>query len=359
MKSLLKGVVDILDIECYISNCLDNTIVLISDRSTQKENMVGKLAKLADTHIYSLLDLKTYYAIIIRLNNNETAVIIPNSDSHSALESDLNILNITYKVKTLCKVIFETYTNSVAPEDDIYIENSIPTKIYLDNNEYLESINQLKFYNQKLFKSILQQNIASYTRVSKDISENNYIQSISENNEMIKMLMHEYSFTIARITELLNFSNREVMYIKKRLYGLVNRIDFSIELSYMLRQFFQSVERLVLIAPYYQNDASSIKKYIDLNISNRLHLDDISQNINIPLQSINRLFKSKYALTVRQYIMKQRIKIAMSLLVETNLSISDISKNIGFNEKSHFMMSFKRATGITANEFRVNNRHTQ
>ncbi|MEG1659090.1 MAG: two-component regulator propeller domain-containing protein [Bacteroides sp.] len=98
---------------------------------------------------------------------------------------------------------------------------------------------------------------------------------------------------------------------------------------------------------------------IKLNETILKHLDNTE--LNIPLL-INALCLSKATLynkvkaltgmTVNDYIIKIRIEKAAQLLAETNLTITEISDNVGFAYQRYFSTQFKLQKGVTPSQFR-------
>lgn len=58
---------------------------------------------------------------------------------------------------------------------------------------------------------------------------------------------------------------------------------------------------------------------------------------------------------VNDYINRLRIEQAMSLLVNTNLNINEISCEVGFTYPRYFSSTFKSMTGMTPKQFRNEN----
>ena len=66
-----------------------------------------------------------------------------------------------------------------------------------------------------------------------------------------------------------------------------------------------------------------------------------------------RQFKNIRGITPHQYIQAVRIRSARQMLTTTSRSIEDIADICGFSNASHFIMVFKRMTGITPLQFRM------
>ena len=65
-----------------------------------------------------------------------------------------------------------------------------------------------------------------------------------------------------------------------------------------------------------------------------------------------RAFKNEFGLTPRKYINKLRIERAIHMLKETAMSVTTISKTVGFSDPYYFSRLFKQITGKSPSEYR-------
>ena len=64
------------------------------------------------------------------------------------------------------------------------------------------------------------------------------------------------------------------------------------------------------------------------------------------------VFKKETGMTIRQYQLFLRMERARKLLLETDLTISDIAALTGFYDAFHFSRMFSRENGISPDSFR-------
>lgn len=57
-------------------------------------------------------------------------------------------------------------------------------------------------------------------------------------------------------------------------------------------------------------------------------------------------------MTYSQYVTNLRIEKATTLLQTTDMSLTEISEAVGFNDYFYFIKKFKKETGITPGAFR-------
>jgi len=68
-----------------------------------------------------------------------------------------------------------------------------------------------------------------------------------------------------------------------------------------------------------------------------------------------RIFKKETGLTIMEYLLQERIRVAKELLVKMNLSIGEIATSVEYSHFSHFSKTFKKLTALNPNEFRQTN----
>ncbi len=90
------------------------------------------------------------------------------------------------------------------------------------------------------------------------------------------------------------------------------------------------------------------ENYGDASLSNKM----IADRLNYHPYYISTLMKERTGMTLHRFIIKYRIRLAMDLLVTSNLSIEDITWRIGFTYPSHFINSFKNIVGVTPLKYR-------
>ena len=92
--------------------------------------------------------------------------------------------------------------------------------------------------------------------------------------------------------------------------------------------------------------------FIEENMTRKLCLDDICREFSISKFYFSHLFKSQTGMTPNEYLSSIRISKSKSLLRSTDLSVSEIADNSGFNGSSYFIHYFKKQVGMTPLTYR-------
>ena len=103
------------------------------------------------------------------------------------------------------------------------------------------------------------------------------------------------------------------------------------------------------------SNSSRIKQaieYINAHLNEDLSLEAISSLLGISKYYFCRSFKQETGLTPWQYIIQLRVTAAKRLLVMPNLSITQISLQLGYSTPGQFANFFRQHTGISPSNYR-------
>jgi len=93
-------------------------------------------------------------------------------------------------------------------------------------------------------------------------------------------------------------------------------------------------------------------KYISRNYQKNIALSDLSCMINVCDDHLIRLFKEAVNKSPIKYINDLRIQEVMKLLINTDLSITEISYKTGFSDPNYMTRLFKNTLEITPGQYR-------
>lgn len=103
----------------------------------------------------------------------------------------------------------------------------------------------------------------------------------------------------------------------------------------------------------FMNDFSSI---VEANLGNEtFSIEDICQQIGISRIQLYRKVKVLFDCNVAEYILNRRLQKAKHLLSGNDMSIAEITYNIGFSSPTYFSTVFKTKYGCTPTDFRKTN----
>lgn len=95
-----------------------------------------------------------------------------------------------------------------------------------------------------------------------------------------------------------------------------------------------------------------INSYIKDNYQNQLSLNELSDKLSLSKEGFCRFFKKTFDKTYSSYVNEYRITIASKMLIESDLSISQIGYESGFNNLSFFHKQFNKYKQLSPKAYR-------
>lgn len=105
-------------------------------------------------------------------------------------------------------------------------------------------------------------------------------------------------------------------------------------------------------SPAVSNQCAAIRHYIDTHYKESLRLETLAQEAHLNKYYLAHAFREQYGMSPIHYMISRRIEESRYLLRETDMSMSQIARVLGFSSASYFSQSFRRSEGISPMEYR-------
>ncbi len=194
-----------------------------------------------------------------------------------------------------------------------------------------------------------------------------HVIRVSEEECLYEVLGLEYNFCIAW-----GFSPDKFYYKNlindQRINLLFDKIAKE---NYGQKSFFQAIitsacmEILGLLSRQYNtqkpdantalekiNIVRQMLQYISNSFQSQNILKDLSEQLKYSPYYLTHIFSQITGVTVKDYQMEIRFKQAKKMLVQNNLTISQIAENCGYANVSSFTLAFRNKTGKTPSEYK-------
>jgi AraC-like DNA-binding protein len=155
------------------------------------------------------------------------------------------------------------------------------------------------------------------------------------------------------ISKILNFTGK----YKHRIVDdtLINILELAAEAQASIQEMQLYTEELIIALSQSENALKTPKtaesvlfksavRYMREEISKSLSVDSLAQHLNISVSSLKRLFAKYAGMSVHKYFLSLKMKTATSLL-QSGMTVSEVSDELGFSSQGYFSASYKRETG--------------
>ncbi len=99
-------------------------------------------------------------------------------------------------------------------------------------------------------------------------------------------------------------------------------------------------------------ECAAIKRYIDTNFKESITLDQLAEMAHVNKYYLVHSFSREYNTSPINYLIERRVCESCHLLCDTDHSLSQISRIMGFSSPSYFSQSFRKVMGISPLEYR-------
>lgn len=162
---------------------------------------------------------------------------------------------------------------------------------------------------------------------------------------------------------IVSFSGDEMYTIEHILKDLVSELSFKNPLyknvihGYVETLFSKLMRKLAYHLPEGLSDQKQdvllkIMDYINKNFSEDISLEDLAERSFYNPSYFSRIFKERFGMGFKTYVIKLRTDKAAELLKTTNMPIKDIIVNCGFNDKNAFYRALEKWYNTTPSKLR-------
>ncbi|NOU67091.1 AraC family transcriptional regulator [Paenibacillus sp. LMG 31461] len=296
----------------------DHIVIVLSVSDTQKLSEPELLAMLEDAKHHVLQWIKV-------------SVSIGLSDAIAPTENIHHIYQTTYELTEISFITGESAIYSPQDRKETYIDGQFDG---LDTEQITAFIQSIRIRDTDALQRQLQHLFNQLQDLPADESKLQLIQLLYVLQKSFKQLNTPGGMVGIR-NQLDQYNNlKEVhLWVEETLMNLIEQ---------MSTRRTQKEDIFPEIAEY---------------ISNHLHdamltIDDIANHVNFSVNYLRVIFKEQNDISISDFILERRIEKVKELLLKTKWSIAEISSQSGFQSKSHFFTAFKKATGMTPNQYR-------
>lgn len=166
---------------------------------------------------------------------------------------------------------------------------------------------------------------------------------------------------LERASHGIRFSPEFVKKISKKLKKIsrINGFERIILLQELLQELAKTNEYKLLAGELYQHEShnftnlrlTKVIQFLNTNYQRKIELEKVAGIANLHPAAFCRFFKEKTGKSLSEYINDLRIGYACRLIIDGQLSVSQISFESGFNNLSNFNRTFKKHTGFTPTNY--------
>ncbi|MFC4777658.1 response regulator [Paenibacillus sp. GCM10023252] len=95
-----------------------------------------------------------------------------------------------------------------------------------------------------------------------------------------------------------------------------------------------------------------MKQYISEHCGEPINLQELAELVSMSKTYMSTLFKQEMEMTVGNYIVAERMKLARNKLLETSDKVYEIANQVGYEDVNYFSQQFKKHFGLSPLDYR-------
>ena len=95
-----------------------------------------------------------------------------------------------------------------------------------------------------------------------------------------------------------------------------------------------------------------VAAYLSEHAGEQITLTEVAAHFAVSPSHLSRVFHQETGFGIREYLIHYRIRQACDLLLNSELTVTQIADRCGFNDSNYFGDAFKKATGVSPREYR-------
>ncbi|MBQ8525672.1 MAG: AraC family transcriptional regulator [Clostridia bacterium] len=178
---------------------------------------------------------------------------------------------------------------------------------------------------------------------------------IISSDDAMKEIFSKYN--AQKDTLIFNFNSvLTVRKIANKIISENNRMLDSLKMLEMFLQILNShiyAQALTQQKTNYEIYLDFCVDYIETNIHKKITVEELSDLVGVSQPYLYKIFKSKFNISTKDYITWCKINRAKELLVETEMSITEIANSIGYSDVLAFSKTFSSKEKVSPKKYRL------
>lgn len=220
---------------------------------------------------------------------------------------------------------------------------------------YKEKVKQVKEDNRSFKDEIDYINKLIIEKNIRDLES--YISNILDNKKLTPKNIYDFSIKVIILID--NISNEFKLAQKygkdslsNTIIHLCNESSRESVKSFIIRELEELIEAMYMNTIKYSPIVQQIVNVINDRYYEELSLKALANQYNINSSYLGQIFSKETENSFSEYLNKTRNMKAKELILDTNMRINDISKEVGYADTSYFYRKFKKYYGVSPSTLR-------
>lgn len=164
------------------------------------------------------------------------------------------------------------------------------------------------------------------------------ISGITNFIAMDRLIENELGYTIADACIQLIEESKTLLEVRHNVFAGIYKYTLLVQ-EYRQRTYHPLIQR--------------VKAYVSQHLHQEIAIQDMAQELGVSPEHLSRVYRKAEGHTLKEYISNQRLIQIKKQLQFSRMPIQEISRYLGYSSQSHMTAVFRKATGVTPNQYRM------
>lgn len=134
--------------------------------------------------------------------------------------------------------------------------------------------------------------------------------------------------------------------------SFITEANLSLEVYKLLLELLNPVPSKATDRKAHEKNIQSVKDYIAIHLNEKITVESLADAVHMSTTHFSRVFKQQTGFSPYDFVLMSRLNKAKEYLLKTDMSVTEIAYETGFNSESNFVYCFTNNEGISPGKFR-------
>ena len=171
--------------------------------------------------------------------------------------------------------------------------------------------------------------------------------------QVLSGFLHDYLQMIYSVLKEEGIQSADLFRMDDALQPLMERATSGLnDLRFFCGMISGRCTQLMAAARDELSVSEQIRRYVVGHLGEELSRDSIAAHVGFSPEYVSRLFKQETGLNLVNYVQNERMHAACGLLLSSDMSVSEIAAQLGYDNFAYFSKAFRKYTGVTPSAYR-------
>lgn len=183
-----------------------------------------------------------------------------------------------------------------------------------------------------------------------------YLKELEEreilNADTLKYFYLDFMQAVYYASQALNIHIYDLFKSEEKVRLYLDGVSNVAQMKELVVYVIDGFEKMMHVEDEQNNIAKVVQEYIHAHLSMDIRRDDLAEYVHVNPDYLTRLFKKETGMSIKEYVINERMREAKALLEQTTLPVGVVAAMVGYYNFSYFSQTYKKVIGVSPSQER-------